>query len=89
AALQLAWLSAQVPLTTPYQFIKSAIALYQPEELIHLIVVCSVASMVQRFVAISQPEIEQEVSQFCSQHSIETDSIKLRYSLPLELQAIR
>lgn len=79
AALKLAWLSAQVPLTTPYRFIKPAIELYQAKELIHLIVVCSVASMVKRFVAISQPEMETKVSQFCTQHSIETNSIKLRY----------
>lgn len=88
AALQLAWLSAQVPLTTPYRFIKNAIALYQPEELVHLIVVCSVASMVQRFVAITQPEMEKEVNEFCTKHSMETDSIKLRYPLSLELEAV-
>jgi hypothetical protein len=61
------------------------IELYQPQELIHLIVVCSIASMVQRFVAIDQPEIETEVSQFYTQHSIETDPRKLRYPLSLEL----
>ncbi len=88
AALQLAWLSAQVPLTTPYRFVQSAVELYEPEELIHLIVVCSIASMVQRFVAISQPKMEAEVNNFSTQHSIETDSIKLRYPLSLELKAI-
>ena len=88
AALQLAWLSAQVPLTTPYRFIKKAIALYQPEELVHLIVVCSVASMVQRFVAIARPEMETEVNEFFTQHSIEIDSMKLRYPLLLELKAV-
>ncbi len=87
AALQLAWLSAQVPLTTPYRFIKPAVELYQPEELIHLIVVCSVASMVQRFVAIAQPEMETEVNEFYTQHSIEINSIKLRYP-SLELEAV-
>lgn len=81
AALQLAWLSAQIPLTTPERFIKPVIELYEPKELIHLIVVCSIASMVKRFVAISQPEIEPEVRQFCARHSMETDLIKLRYSL--------
>ena len=89
AALQLAWLSAQVPSTTPYRFVKDAIALYQPQELIHLIVVCSVASMVQRFVAIAQPEIETEVNEFYTQHSIETDALKLRYPLALKLEAVR
>ncbi len=88
AALQLAWLSAQVPLTTPYRFVQSASALYQPQELIHLIVVCSIASMVQRFVAIDRPEMEAEVSQFYNQHPIETDALKLRYPLPLQPQAI-
>ncbi|MEL6581935.1 MAG: glutaredoxin domain-containing protein [Cyanobacteria bacterium J06621_12] len=86
AALQLAWLSAQIPLTTPYRFIEPIIEFYQPQEVIHLIVVCSVASMVQRFVAVSQPEIETEVSQFYTQHSIETDALKLRYPLPSKLE---
>ena len=88
AALRVAWLSAQVPLTTPYRFVQSAVALYQPNELIHLIVVCSVASMVQRFVAIAQPSMETKVSKFYTQHSIETDVLKLRYPLPLKLEAV-
>lgn len=88
AALQLAWLSAQVPLTTPYRFIEKAIELYEPKELIHLIVVCSIASMVQRFVAIDRPEIETEVSQFGDRYSIETDTLKLRYPVLLNLQAV-
>ena len=89
AALQLAWLSTQVPLTTPYRFIKPLIELYQPEELIHLIVVCSIASMVQRFVAIDRPEMETEVSQFYTQHLIETNALKLRYPLSLQVQIAR
>lgn len=83
AALKLAWLSAQVPLITPYRLIKAAIELYKPEQLVHLIVVCSIASMVQRFVAIAQPEMETEVAQFCNQNSLETDSLILRYPLSL------
>ncbi|MGB5970117.1 MAG: efflux RND transporter permease subunit [Spirulinaceae cyanobacterium] len=81
AALKLAWLSAQVPLTTPYKFIKPVIEFYQPQELIHLIVVCSVASMVQRFVAIDKTAMETEVSQFYIQHSMATNSFQVRYSL--------
>ena len=88
AALQLAWLSAQVPLTTPKRYIEPAIALYKPKELIHLIVVCAIASMVQRFVAIVKPKMEAEVTQFFTLHSLETDSLVLRYPLSSELEAI-
>lgn len=44
--------------------------------------------MVQRFVAIAQPEMETEVNEFYTQHSIKTDSIELRYPLSLELEAV-
>ncbi len=81
AALQFAWVSAQTPLTTPYQFVEAAIKQYQSEELIHLIVVCSIASMVQRFIAAAKPEIEPVVNQFFDKYSLETDTLVLRYPL--------
>ncbi|MEM8779442.1 MAG: glutaredoxin, partial [Cyanobacteria bacterium P01_G01_bin.49] len=81
AALQLAWLSAQVPLTTPERFIRPAIALYKPKELVHLIVVCSIASMVQRFVAVARPNLEAEVTQFLQAHQLTSDTLMLRYPL--------
>ena len=89
AALQLAWLSAQVPLTTPYRFIRPVMVVHQHRELIQLIVVCSIASMVQRFVAIARSEIEAEVNEFCTKHSIATDTLELRYPLASKLQAVR
>ena len=79
AALQIAWLSARVPLSTPYRFVEKAIALYQPEELIHLIVVCAIASMVQRFVAIAQPNLEDETAEFLQKHKLVDDTLILRY----------
>lgn len=81
AALQFAWVSAQTPLTTPYRFVEAAIKQFQPQELVHLIVVCSIASMVQRFVAAAKPEIEPIVNQFFDKHSLETDTLALRYPL--------
>ena len=81
AALQFAWVSAQTPLTTPHRFVEAAIKQYHSEELIHLIVVCSIASMVQRFVAAAKPEIEPVVHQFFDKHSLETDTLALRYPL--------
>ncbi|MDY6897915.1 MAG: glutaredoxin domain-containing protein [Cyanobacteriota bacterium] len=81
AALQFAWVSAQTPLTTPHRFVEAVIKQHQPEELIHLIVVCSVASMVQRFVAAAKPEIEPVVKQFLNEYELETDTLALRYPL--------
>ena len=81
AALQFALVSAQTPLTTPYRFVEAAIKQFKSEELIHLIVVCSIASMVQRFVAATKPEIEPVVKQFIDEYELETDTLALRYSL--------
>lgn len=81
AALQLAWVSAQVPLITPSRFVEAIIKNFDSEELIHLIVVCSIASMVQRFVAAAKPKIEPMVSQFLNQNFLQTDTLALRYSL--------
>jgi len=81
AALQLAWISAQTPLTTPRRFVRSAVELYSAEELVHLIVVCAVASMVQRFVAVAQPDPETEVTQFLQEHELASDTLILRYRL--------
>jgi len=83
AALQFAWVSAQTPLTTPLRFIEAAIRKYQSEEIIHLIVVCSVASMVQRFVAATKPEIEPLVKQFLNKYELESDTLALRYPLSM------
>ncbi len=81
AALQFAWISAQMPLTTPRRFVRSAVERYLAEELVHLIVVCSVTSMVQRFVAVAQPEMESEVAQFLREHELASDTLILRYPL--------
>lgn len=81
AALQLAWISAQTPLTTPRRFVRSVVELYSAEELVHLIVVCAVASMVQRFVAVAQPDLETEVTQFLQEHELASDTLILRYPL--------
>lgn len=80
AALQFAWVSAQTPLTTPYRFVEAAIKQYQPEELVHLIVVCSVASMVQRFVAAAKADIEPIVKQFIDEYELEIETLALRYA---------
>ncbi|WP_272062558.1 glutaredoxin domain-containing protein [Oscillatoria sp. CS-180] len=85
AALQFAWISAQMPLTTPRKYVQAAVEQFSEKELIHLIVACSVASMVQRFVAIARPEIEAEVAQFLKQNNLETDTLKLRYPLPVDI----
>jgi alkylhydroperoxidase family enzyme len=81
AALQFAWLSAQMPLTTPRRYVRPAVEHYSAEELVHLIVVCSLASMVQRFVAVTQPDLEPEIKQFLQAHDLVSEPLMLRYPL--------
>lgn len=82
AALQLAWVSAQIPLKTPHRFVQAALDHYEPKALVHLCVVCAMASMVQRFVAIAQPKIEIQVAEFLYANGLEWDTLSIRYPLP-------
>lgn len=81
AALQLAWVSAQTPLTTPHRFVRAAIEHYTPTELVHLITVCAMASMLQRFAAIARPDVEPEVRDFLSEHDLPLDTLAIKYPL--------
>ncbi|MFD0916857.1 glutaredoxin domain-containing protein [Pseudahrensia aquimaris] len=82
AALELARLSAQVPLTTPRRFVQAAIDHFDPTELVHLITVCAMASMIQRFAAISKPKVETEVRRFLDENDLSLDTLAIRYPLP-------
>lgn len=82
AALQLAWVGSQQPLTTPRRFVQSAINRFEPVELIHLIGVCAIASMVQRLTAVTQPQMSPKVAAFMEKNSLETQTLALRYPLP-------
>ncbi len=84
AALQLAWLSAQTPLTTPHRYVEAAIEHYSPVELVHLITVCAMASMVQRFSAIAKPTVEEEVMAFLDHNRIPLDTLANKYPLAAE-----
>ncbi len=86
AALQLAWVSAQTPLTTPRRFVRAAIEHYTPTELVHLITVCAMASMLQRFAAIAKPEMEPEVCDFLSDHDLPLDTLAIKYPLPSDIR---
>ncbi|MCD7059744.1 glutaredoxin domain-containing protein [Pelagibacterium xiamenense] len=88
AALRLAWVSAQIPLTTPRRFVAPAVAHYGPVELVHLITVCALAGLVQRFCAIVRPEMEPEVERFMDAHGLETDTLAVRYPLAEETAAL-
>lgn len=79
AALKLAWLSAQQPLTTPRRFVQPVIDAFEPVELVHLIVVCAIASMVQRFTAVTQPPVSPKVAAFMRKNNLETEALALRY----------
>lgn len=83
AALQFAWVSSQMPLTTPRHFVQPALEYYDSKALVHLSVTCAMASMLQRFVAIAKPEVEPRVTKFLQVHGLEDNTLTLRYPLPL------
>ena len=82
AALQFAWLSAQMPLKTPRHFVQAALNYYCPQELVQLSTICGMASMLQRFAVIVQPNIEPVVTEFLGQHNLESMPLALRYPIP-------
>ena len=90
AALRLAWISARVPLTTPHRWVKAAIGLFSPDELVHLISVCAMASMTQRFVAVEKPEQEAEVTRWIGKHGLTPDTLSLRHpvQMPVSLEEV-
>ncbi|MEM6453301.1 MAG: glutaredoxin, partial [Cyanobacteria bacterium P01_D01_bin.105] len=82
AALQLAWLSAQQPLTTPRRFVQPVIDTFEPIELVHLITVCAIGSLIQRFSAVTKPAIAPKVVSFVEKYGIETQTLAIRYPIP-------
>ena len=83
AALRLAWLSAQTPLTTPRRFVQLAIDCYSPKQLVELIVACGLASAAQRVAAVKKPALDDEARIFCKDNDLEIDVLNLRYPLPI------
>lgn len=79
AALRLAWLSAKVPLTTPKRFIEPVLEHFSGQEVIHLIVACSIASMIQRFAAIVKPETETETEKFFAETGLPNGLYMMRF----------
>ena len=43
--------------------------------------------MVQRFVAIAQPNLEEETVEFLQKHKLVDDTLILRYPLPISMDA--
>ena len=87
AALRLAWVSAQTPLVTPRRWVQPAIDLFEPTELVHLITVCALASMVQRFAAIARPRITDGTRTFLHVHDLPLDTLTIRFPLPRDGRA--
>ncbi|SLN71213.1 Hybrid peroxiredoxin hyPrx5 [Roseivivax jejudonensis] len=79
AALVFAWLSAQAPLATPHRFVDPVLKHFDEDQLITLIVVCSMASLVQRFSSIMRPEVDADTAAFLAEHDLELDTLRLRY----------
>lgn len=63
-ALQLALISARVPLITQHKIVAPLKEQYNTKEIIHLITICGLAGLVQRWTAVIKPEIEADVGQF-------------------------
>ena len=78
-ALRLAWLSAQVPIVTPAQFVKPLTEQYSQRAIVELCVACGMACAVQRMSAALQVGLGSEEAAFCAQHAIETDGLVLKY----------
>ena len=79
AALKLAWISAQMPLTTPRRFVEPALETWGHVELVHLMTVCALAGLVQRFAAIAKPPFETETRSFLAEHGLEHKALAIRY----------
>ncbi|NHK27202.1 glutaredoxin [Parvularcula flava] len=84
AALTVAWLAGQAPITTPRRFIQPAIDHWSPIELVHLFSICGIANLVQRFSAIAGPQMEPPVRAFLARHDLSSDTLALRYPMPGE-----
>ena len=81
AALRLAYLSAQIPLITPRRFVQPVIGQFDTKTCIELFVVCSIASLIQRFAAIIQPPRHQSVDAFVDEHGLSTDTLTMRFPI--------
>ena len=60
---------------------------YNTKEIIHLITICGLAGLVQRWTAVIKPEIEADVSQFYRENNLSLDH--LTYKFPFTPQKER
>ncbi|MEL6383684.1 MAG: glutaredoxin, partial [Cyanobacteria bacterium J06626_18] len=56
----------------------------EPVELVHLITVCAIGSLIQRFSAVTKPEIVPKVVNFVEKNGIETQTLTIRYPMPTD-----
>ncbi|MFV2095013.1 hypothetical protein ACFHWS_06470 [Micromonospora sp. LOL_013] len=56
-----------------------AIDHFDADELVELAVVCAVASMLQRFAALTGPAVEPQVREFLARADLSADPLVLRY----------
>lgn len=85
AALQLALISARVPLITPNKIVAPLKEQYNTSEIIHLITVCGLAGMLQRWTAVIKPEIETDVSQFYRENNLSLDHLTYKFPFTTEV----
>ena len=88
AALQLAYLSAQTPLITPRRFVQPVLDNFDEKTCIELFIVCGIASMVQRFVAIVPPTPNPSIEAFVAEHELPANTLAMRFPLPKAMETV-
>ncbi|UOQ49833.1 hypothetical protein MUN88_07100 [Gracilibacillus caseinilyticus] len=81
AALQLAYVSAQMPLVTPRRFSQQIADHFDADTCIELFVVCGIASLNQRFTAIISWPQDPVILQFMNENKLERNLEILRFPL--------
>lgn len=87
AALKVALLSAHIPLTIPHAWIGDALEHYDTKGLVHIFVICGLASLIQRFAAIRSFENAPGVDQFLSSAGAPTDLLSSTFPVPSEVES--
>jgi hypothetical protein len=86
AALRLARLSANTPLITPLTQVDELNKLFDEKSLVKLNIVCSLVSMIQRYLAIAKPKIDEQAMCFLETNNIEIQGLRSKYLERLNCQ---
>ncbi len=79
AALRLARMSTNVPLTTPANIVDDLRRGWTEREMLELIIACAIASSIQRVAAVMAPDLDAEAVKTCNSLSLPIDVNDLKY----------